>query len=61
VKYGFIEQHQKVFKVSRMCQVFGVARSGFYEWATRPESARRQADRQWGVAVKQAFEDSRQT
>lgn len=60
MKYAFIEQHQKVFKVSRMCQVFGVSRSGFYEWARRPESAHRQADRQVGVAVKQAFEDSRQ-
>jgi putative transposase len=43
-----------------MCRVFGVSRSGFHEWMTRPESARRQADRHLQTAVKQAFEASRQ-
>ncbi|WWF03017.1 IS3 family transposase [Methylococcus capsulatus] len=44
-----------------MCRVFGVSRSGFYEWLSRPESARKHADRQLSGKIKQAFEDSRQT
>jgi len=61
VKYAFIQEHEAVFLVSRMCRVFEVSRSGFYEWLSRPESARKQADRQLTEGIKQAFEDSRQT
>jgi putative transposase len=56
-----MQAHQAVFSVSRMCRVFEVSRSGFYEWVNRPESARKQADRQLGEKIKQAFEDSRHT
>ena len=61
MKYAFIQEHEAVFLVSRMCRVFEVSRSGFYEWLSRPESARKQADRQLTEGIKQAFEDSRQT
>ena len=61
MKYAFIQEHEAVFSVSRMCWVFEVSRSGFYEWLSRPESARKQADRQLTEGIKPAFEDSRQT
>jgi putative transposase len=61
VKYAFIQQYQSTFRVARMCQVFGVSRSGFYEWLSRPASARRQEDRHLGEQVKTAFLDSRET
>lgn len=61
MKYAFIQEHEAVFSVSRMCRVFDVSRSGFYEWVSRPESARKQADRQLTEDLKQIFEDSRQT
>ena len=32
------------FPVAVTCRVLGVSRSGFYDWATRPASARTQAD-----------------
>ena len=60
MKYAFIQAHQAVFSVSRMCRVFGVSRSGFYEGANRPDCARKQADRQLEGEIKQAFEDSRE-
>lgn len=60
MKYAFIQAHQEVFSVSRMCQVLDVSRSGFYEWTNRPGSTRRQADRRLQGEIKQAFEDSRQ-
>jgi transposase InsO family protein len=44
-----------------MCRMFEVSRSGFYDWLSRPESARKQADRQLTEDLKQLFEDSRHT
>jgi transposase InsO family protein len=61
VKYAFIQPHQSTFRVMRMCQVFGVSRSGFYEWLNRPASARSQEDSRLGEQVKTAFRDSRET
>ena len=61
MKYAFIQQHRTMFRVDRMCKVFGVSRSGFYEWASRPDSAHRQADRRLSEQVKIAFVDSRAT
>ena len=56
-----MQAHQAVFSVSRMGRIFEVSRSGFYEWLSRPESARKQADRQLGEKIKQVFESRRQT
>ncbi len=61
MKYAFIQAHQATFSVSRMCRVFGVSRSGFYEWLSRPESAHKQADRCLAGEIKQTFEENRQT
>ncbi len=61
MKYAFIQAHQTMFSVSRMCRIFEVSRSGFHEWLSRPESARKQADRQLTEDLKQVFEGSRQT
>jgi transposase InsO family protein len=55
-----MQAHQEVFTVSRMCRIFEVSRSGFHEWLSRPESARKQADRRLGEHIKQAFEDRRE-
>lgn len=59
MKYAWIRQHQDTFRVRRMCQVFEVSRSGYYEWLTRPESAHRETDRHLGERVKRAFEKGR--
>lgn len=56
MKYTFIQAHQAVFSVSRMCRVFDVSRSGFYEWLSRPDSTRKQADRRLEAEIKQAFD-----
>lgn len=61
MKYAFIEAHRSEFTVSRLCQVLGVSRSGFYEGRHRPESAHRRADRDLGKVIRQAFEASRRT
>jgi putative transposase len=40
-----MREHQKEFKVVRMCTVLRVSRSGYYHWLDRPESDRAREDR----------------
>lgn len=44
MKYAFIQTHQQEFRVTRMCCVLQVSRSGFYAWQRRPPSARGRAN-----------------
>lgn len=44
--YDFIEQHRFAHAVQRMCQVFGVTRSGYYAWKKSSESRRVHRDRE---------------
>lgn len=45
MKYAFVREHAKQFRLSRLCGVLGVSRSGYYEWLDRPESLRAAEDR----------------
>jgi putative transposase len=44
VKYAFMRAHEEQFGLQRMCAVFDVSRSGYYEWRKRPRSARAARD-----------------
>jgi len=61
VKYAFIKAHREQFRVSRLCEILEVSRSGYYEWCGRPESARSREDRRLEEQVKASHERSRQT
>jgi transposase InsO family protein len=54
------QQHTE-FKVSRMCQLLEVSRSGYYEWRSRPPRAEVEAEQQVEAKVKHYFAQGRGT
>ena len=54
------QQHTE-FKVSRMCQLLEVSRSGYYEWLHRPPSPRAAVDQQWQSKIEGYFAQGRGT
>jgi len=59
VSYAFIRDHVADYPVQVMCEVLGVSRSGYYAWASRPESARAVEDRAIAAEIRTAHEASR--
>ena len=52
MKYAFIKEHQDVYTVTRMCELFGVSQSAYYDWLKRPESQRSAEDRRLSEKIK---------
>jgi putative transposase len=42
--YRFMAAHGGEFRIERMCGVFGIGRSGYYVWRSRPASQRAKAN-----------------
>lgn len=45
MKYQFIQDHRHEHRVTVLCKALGIKRSSYYDWRSRPESRRAQADR----------------
>ena len=60
MKYAFIQDHQQQHRISTLCRVLGVHRSGYYAWCRQPLSARRREDERLTRRVKQAWLESGQ-
>lgn len=61
MKYAFIEKHQSLFKIDRMCRTLGVSRSGYYGWRNHSPSARDRANLLLIQKIRQVHLESRQT
>jgi putative transposase len=61
MSFRLIEAERAQHAVSRLCQVLGVTRAGYYAWKSRPPSPRALADSKLRVLVSRIFTDSRET
>ncbi len=59
--YGFVEAQKANYRISRMCKVLKVSKSGFYGWRDRTPSARAQADALLSAKIACIHRDSRET
>ncbi|EEM2539941.1 IS3 family transposase, partial [Salmonella enterica subsp. enterica serovar Morehead] len=60
-KYALIEQWRQEFPVEVMCRVFGVSRSGYYDWGQHKPSDRKQSDERLKLEIKVAHIRTRET
>lgn len=51
-------EHRHEFRLTSMCRILRVQRSGYYAWAAKPQSTRAQADTLLLADIKQFFEAS---
>lgn len=51
-------EHIALFRLSSMCRVLRVQRSGYYAWKAKPKSKRTLADESLLVKIKKSFEES---
>jgi len=54
-----MKNHQSDFSIDLMCQVFGISRSGYYDWLSRPVSLHAQTDQRLSAEVKRSHQASR--
>lgn len=52
MKFRMIERCRDVFPIRMMCRHLAVSPSGYYEWRTRPPSARAEANRQLLIRIR---------
>ena len=62
MKYAFIAHYKKTWPIGMMCQLMGVARSGFYHYqkhtANKPKDPEHQEMLHWVKKIAQATDDS---
>ena len=59
--FRFVDEHQADYRVTDLCRVAGVSRSGYYAWRSRPLSARAVADAELVEVIREIHHNSRGT
>lgn len=59
MKYEFMEEHRKTYKIRSMCEVLKVSRSGYYTWKTRQPSTRQKANEELLERIRRVHYQSR--
>jgi transposase InsO family protein len=59
VKYAFIRDHGREFRVKALCRALGVGSSGYYRWLRRKPSARDRENERLAEKIKAAHRESR--
>ena len=59
MRFCLIEDQRDIWPVRVMCDALGVSPSGFYAWRSRPESARKIANRELLVDIRRVHADHR--
>lgn len=57
--FEFIEKNRGLHKIKKLCDLFGVSRSGYYNWRERPISQHRQYDRVLMKLIKEIHQGYR--
>ena len=58
MKYAFIQAHRSEFKLTSMCRVLKVHRSGFYAWLHEPKSPRAKANEALTAKIREFYDQS---
>jgi putative transposase len=60
-RFRFVDDHQDLYEVKRLCELTECSRSGYYAWRNRPASAREVADAELLEEIRTLHADSRGT
>ncbi len=58
MKYAFMQAHHRQFRLTSMCRVLKVHRSGYYAWLREPLSARAKANEKLTTQIREFYEQS---
>lgn len=61
MKFGFVDEHRRLWPVRVICAVLGLSVSGYYAWRARPESRRAADNRALLEDIRQIHIDSNGT
>ena len=61
MKFRFIQRHAEQYRITLMCLVLGVSRSGYYAWLKQQSSARERANRGLKALIRLLHRKSRRT
>ena len=59
MRYQFMKEHERQFRIGTMCRVLLVSRSGYYSWRDRPESERAKDNEKLLLKIKTAHKNSK--